>query len=90
MLSAMGSATKNFHIPLPESTYAELTEAAASAGFPATKFAQALLRRGLDEVRRGKRRREIAAYASAVAGSADDLDPWFEAATVEHLLGKKR
>jgi hypothetical protein len=53
---AMGAATKNFHVPLPEELYDELRSAAREADQPATRFAQQLMRVGLAEWRRLHRR----------------------------------
>ena len=83
---AMTSATKNFHLPLPEALYDELRVAARDAGQPATRLAQELMRAGLDEWRRARRRREIAAYARQVAGSREDLDPELERAGIKPLV----
>ncbi len=82
----MAPATKNFHLPLPEALYDELKSAAREVDLPATRFAQELMRTGLDEWRRTRRRQEIAAYARQVAGSTDDLDPDLERAGVKSLV----
>jgi hypothetical protein len=82
----MASATKNFHLPLPEALYDELRRAAREVDQPATRFAQELMRAGLDEWRRARRRQEIAAYARQVAGSSEDLDPELEHAGVQSLV----
>ena len=81
----MSSATKNFHLPLPEALHDELRLTAREAGQPATRFAQELMRAGLDEWRRARRRQEIAAYARQVAGSSEDLDPDLERAGIQSL-----
>ncbi len=83
---AMASATKNFHLPLPEALYDELRSAAREVDQPATRFAQELMRVGLDEWRRARRRQQIAAYAREVAGSSEDLDPELERAGVQSLV----
>jgi len=82
----MASATKNFHLPLPEELYDELRSAAREADQPATKFAQELMRAGLEDWRRAHRRRQIAAYARVQAGSRDDLDPDLERAGIAALI----
>jgi hypothetical protein len=82
---AMTSATRNFHLPLPEALYDELRRAASEVNQPATRFAQELMRAGLDEWRRARRRQEIAAYARQVAGSTEDLDPELERAGLTSL-----
>ena len=76
----MSSATKNFHLPLSVGLYDELRDAAEANGQPATKLAQQLVKQGLEELRRAERRRQIADYASSVAGTVDDLDPAIEQA----------
>jgi len=81
----MTSATKNFHLPLPERFYDELRSAAREAGHPATRFAQELMRVGLDEWHRTRRRQQIADYARQVAGSTEDLDPELERAGIKAL-----
>jgi hypothetical protein len=85
----MSPAIKNFHLPLPEGLYDELRAAAKDADQPATRFAQDLVRAGLDEWRRARRRQEISAYARQVAGSADDLDPDLERAGVQSLVKRR-
>jgi hypothetical protein len=82
----MNSATKNFHLPLPEAFYDELRSTAREAGHPATRFAQELLRVGLDEWHRTRRRQQIAEYARQVAGSTDDFDPDLERAGIKSLV----
>lgn len=86
---AMNPATKNFHVPLPEGLYDELRSAAKEADQPATKFAQELMRVGLDEWRRTRLRAQIAAYAREVAGTVDDLDPELERAGIK-AMGDER
>jgi hypothetical protein len=81
----MASATKNFHLPMPEELYDELRSAAREVDQPATRFAQALMRAGLDDWRRTRRRLAVAAYARQVAGSTEDLDPELERAGIQAL-----
>jgi hypothetical protein len=85
----MKPATKNFHLPLPEAFHDELRSAAREAGQPATRFAQELMRTGLDEWLRARRRQQIAAYARQVAGSEDDLDPALEQAGIDSLVKRR-
>ena len=82
----MDSATKNFHLPLPAAFYEELRTAAREVDQPATKFAQELMRVGLDEWRRARRRQQIAMYARQVAGSSEDLDLELERAGIGSLV----
>jgi len=83
--SAMASATRNFHLPLPEDLYDELRSAAREAAQPATRFAQQLMRAGLEDWRRARRRLEVAVYARQIAGSTEDLDPELEHAGIRTL-----
>lgn len=85
----MNSATKNFHVPLPEALYDELRSAAREADQPATRFAQELMRAGLEQWRHTRRRQQIAAYARQVAGTAEDLDPELERASIESLTDER-
>jgi hypothetical protein len=82
----MTSATKNFHLPLPEELHDELRLAAREVDQPATRFAQELMRAGLDDWRRARRRQQIAAYARQMAGSSEDLDPELERAGIQSLV----
>ena len=85
----MTSATKNFHLPLPEALYDELRSAAREVDQPATRFAQELMRAGLEEWHRARRRQQIAAYARQVAGSTEDLDPDLERAAIDSLVKQR-
>lgn len=85
----MTSATKNFHLPLPEALYDELRSAAREVDQPATRFAQELMRAGLEEWHRARRRQQIAAYARQVAGSSEDLDPDLERAAIDSLVKQR-
>jgi hypothetical protein len=85
----MNSATKNFHLPLPAELYDELRSTAREVGQPATRFAQELMRVGLDEWRRVRRRQQIAMYARQVAGTAEDLDPELERAGISSLADER-
>ena len=77
---------KNLHVPLPEHLNQELRAEAKRSGQPATELAREAIRRLLDRRKREALHREIAAYATAVAGTEQDLDSDLEAASVEHLL----
>ena len=80
---------KNFHVPLPEALYDELRSAAREADQPATRFAQELMRAGLDQWRRTRHRQQIAAYARQGAGTAEDLDLELEQASIESLTDER-
>jgi predicted DNA-binding protein len=78
-------ARRNFHVPLPAETYDALREQADSRGIPATSLVREAVEGWLDDQRRMRLAEEIAAYASALAGSTADLDPDLEKAAVESL-----
>ena len=77
---------KNFHLPLPEQTYANLRAEAARIGIPATTLAREAVDAWLRQQLRNARREAIAAYASEMAGTPLDLDSAWESAAVEHLV----
>ncbi len=84
----MKSATitfHNFHMPLPELVYQRLKSAAKKQRKPATQLAKQALEQWLDEQEQLLLHEEITSYAAAMAGTADDLDEFLEAASVEHL-----
>jgi type VI protein secretion system component VasF len=80
---------RDFRVPLPEALHDELRSAAREADQPIIAFAQELLRAGLDQWRRTRRRQEIAAYARQIAGTAEDLDPALERAGIESLTDEQ-
>ena len=81
---------KNFHVPLPDPTYALLKAAAERTQMPATALAREAIDSWLrDEVRRS-RHNAIAAYAAEVAGTVLDLDRDVESAGIEHLVTQAR
>ena len=77
---------KNFHLPLPERTYAQLRVEAERAEVPATMLAREAIDLWLRQQLRKARHAAIAAYAEEMAGTSLDLDPALEAAGIEHLL----
>jgi hypothetical protein len=83
---------KNFHLPLPEHTYAQLRAAAERSQLPATSLAREAIDLWLRQQLRQARHDAISAYAAEMAGTELDLDPDLESAGVEHLLesGRKR
>jgi predicted DNA-binding protein len=84
----MKTATKsshNFHIPLPEPVYQRLKSEAQKRRKPATQLAKQALEYWLDEQEKLALHEEIATYAAAVAGTADDLDEALETASLENL-----
>jgi hypothetical protein len=77
---------KNFHLPLPEETYAHLRAEAERMQVPATTLARQALDWWLREQFRRVRQGAIAKYAAEMAGTCLDLDPALESAAIEHLL----
>ncbi|HXN47519.1 MAG TPA: hypothetical protein VN893_12810 [Bryobacteraceae bacterium] len=77
---------KNFHLPLPEQTYADLRAHAERARVPATALAREAIDCWLREQLRKARHDQIAAYAAEMAGTELNLDPDLEAAGIEHLV----
>ena len=90
MMHGMAKAVRNFHLPLSEPLYRRLRDAAARANQPATTVARFALEHWLREHRKMAVREAIAAYATEVAGSRDDLDPLLEAASLESWAPRKR
>jgi len=86
----MKSATKNFHLPLPERAYEELRREAAREGRPATTVAREAIEEWLERRRKSELHEQIAEYASAQKGSEADLDATLESAAVRHLRKAKR
>ena len=77
---------KNFHLPLPEGTYAELRAAAERAQLPATTIAREAISLWLRATRKAARRQAVRQYAAGMAGTQSDLDPVLEAAAIEELM----
>ena len=83
---------KNFHLPLPEQTYAQLRAQAERARVPATTLAREAIDAWLRNQLRQARHDSIAAYAAEMAGTDLDLDSELESAGIQHLVktGKRR
>jgi hypothetical protein len=81
---------KNFHLPLPESTYDQLRAAALRAQEPATALAREAIESWLREQTRKARHEAVAAYAVEMSGTKFDLDSELESAGVEHLLKTRK
>jgi hypothetical protein len=77
---------RNFHLPMPEQTYADLRAEAARVRVPATTLAREAIDQWLAAQRRLTRHKEITAFAEDMAGTPLDLDSELEAAGIEHLL----
>ena len=86
-----GVTMKNFHLPLPERTYAQLRAEAERTQVPATILAREAIDLWLRDQLRLARHSAISAYAAEMAGSSFDLDTDLESTGIEHLLktGKK-
>jgi hypothetical protein len=77
---------KNFHLPLPEQTYAHLRAEAERLQMPATALAREAVDWWLRQQVRKARQDAIAAYAAEMAGTHLDLDSDLESAAIEHLV----
>jgi hypothetical protein len=80
---------KNFHLPLPEPTYALLRAEAERTRVPATTLAREAIDSWLRAQARKARHEAIAAYAADVSGTELDLDQDLESAAVDHLVKTK-
>jgi hypothetical protein len=81
---------KNFHLPLPEETYAELRAEAERANVSATAVAREAISTWLQARKKLAQQHAVRKYAAAMAGTSWDLDPVLEAAAVEELLSFDR
>jgi hypothetical protein len=77
---------KNFHLPLPEQTYAHLRAEAERMQVPATTLVREAVDLWLRQQFRKARQDAIAAYAAEMAGTRFDLDSDLESAAIEHLV----
>ena len=77
---------KNFHLPLPEQTYAHLRAEAERTQVPATVLAREAIDCWLREQVRKARHESIAAFAAEMANTDLDLDPKLETAGIDHLV----
>jgi hypothetical protein len=77
---------KNFHLPLPEQTYAQLRAEADRMQVPATTLAREAVDWWLRQQFRKARQDGIRAYAKEMAGTHLDLDSELESAAIEHLV----
>jgi hypothetical protein len=77
---------KNFHLPLPEETYARLRTESERAKIPATALAREAIDAWLRLQARAARHEAIASFARRMGGTGLDLDPYLEAAGIEHVL----
>jgi hypothetical protein len=81
---------KNFHLPLPEGTYAELRAEAEREQIPATTIAREAITNWLRAKKKAARRKAVMQYAADAAGTRWDLDPGLESAAIEELMGLDR
>ena len=81
---------KNFHLPLPPNTYADLRAEADRCHVPATTVAREAIAIGLGAKRKLAKRRAIREYAEAMAGTPFDLDPALETAGIEEIVRAER
>jgi hypothetical protein len=81
---------KNFHLPLPEQTYAQLRAEAKRMQVPATALAREAVDWWLRQQFRKARQDAIAAYAAEMAGTHFDLDSQLESAAIEHLVKARK
>jgi len=81
---------RNFHLPLPDETYAALRDVANAANVPATTLAREVIEQWLAERRRMATQRAISDYARRWAGTNVDLDSSLEAAGVALEENSKR
>ena len=86
----MSDAIRNFHLPLPESLYAELKEEARKRQRPATAVARGAIAVWLRSVRRSEVSEATAAYATKHGRTEADLDEALEAAGIESWLNTDR
>jgi len=77
------SARRTFHVPLPDDLYRALQMEAAHEQRPATALAREAIAYWVEVRRQARLDQSIAAYAAAVAGTAADLAPDLEAASLE-------
>ena len=81
---------KNFHVPLPERTYALLKLEAGRARLPATTLAREAIDAWLNDQARKAQHQAIAQYAADMAGSPLDLDRDLEAAGIEQITPRTK
>lgn len=86
----MKSATKNFHLPLPERLYRDLQQEAKKRGRPATVVARGAIQAWLRQVRRQEVAEAITEYANRYGGTELDLDPELERAGIDSWLNSEK
>jgi len=86
MIKAGLKDVKNFHLPLPDKTYAQLRAQAERVRVPATTLARDAIEEWLVQQLRKARHDQITAYATKVACTDLDLCRDLESAAIEHLV----
>jgi hypothetical protein len=89
MKPAIRQSLRNFHVPLPDAVYEALRQEATQLRKPATAVAREVIEAWLRERKRAVVREAIATYAVKHAGTAADLDPALEKASLEVLRARK-
>jgi plasmid stability protein len=79
-------ALRNFHVPLPDDLYEELKTEAAAGGRSASSLAREAIAHWLALHKQARVHREVLEYATAMAGTAHDLDIIVEAASLEVIV----
>ena len=79
---------RNCHIPIPDEVYFQLRVESERDGEPLTVLVRRAIERWLAERKRAAIHDAITAYARKFAGTAADLDPGLEAASIQHLLSE--
>ena len=85
-----GQTTYNFHLPIPSELHEKLREEVEISGRPATSLAREALQDWLRDRKKQRLYEEIAAYATASAGTDVDLDEDLEQAGLEALEAGER
>ncbi len=83
--SSAAPARRNFHVPLPDDLYRALQAEAERTRRPANALAREAIAHWVGLQRQERIDQEILAYVQAMAGTAADLDPALEVASLESL-----
>lgn len=88
-MKTMTIKTHNFHVPLSDPIYQRLKDTAARQHKPATYLVKQAVEYWLADQEKRAVHEEIAAYASAMAGSNEDLDSALETASADFLADEQ-
>jgi predicted DNA-binding protein len=69
------TAKQNFHVPLPVETHERLKLEAQYFNRPATDIARGAIEKVLEELEEEGVYQTLRAYAQAMGGTSDDIDP---------------